>query len=354
MMATLRLSLKSCLPGPTALSGESMSKKICLTGIKPTGTPHLGNYIGAIKPSLELAANPSHQAYYFIADYHALISIQDPKVLKQYIHEVAATWIALGLDVKKSVLYQQSQIPELFELTWILNCFTAKGLMNRAHAYKALLQKNAEAKKDPDFGVSMGLYDYPVLMAADILFIESDLVPVGADQIQHLEIARDIASTLNHQYKNLLKLPEALVQKTASIVPGLDGRKMSKSYNNYISLFLPSKKLRKSVMKISTDSLPPEAPKDPDQSNIFLLYQHFAKSEEIDAMRKEYQKGISWGVAKEELFKKMEETLAGPREIYNELMANPEKIQAVLDASTERVRPKAREVLKKIKDAIGV
>ena len=331
-----------------------MSKKICLTGIKPTGSPHLGNYIGMIRPALQLADYPDHLAYYFIADYHALIVSHDKKALQQSIYEVTASWIALGLDYERVALYLQSDIPEVMELNWILSCFAPKGLLNRAHAYKAKLDRNQEEGKDPDAGVSMGLYNYPVLMASDILFIGSHLVPVGSDQLQHIEIARDIAQSFNHTYGSVLQIPEASIQEETKLVQGLDGRKMSKSYNNHIPLFLPEKKLRKMIMKITTDSLPPEAPKDPDNSVIFKLFEHFSTKEEQEELRKDFLKGIAWGDAKQKLFEAINRELTEPRTKYDELMANPEEIKRILKLGAEKVRPRAQKILAKVKKGIGV
>lgn len=329
-------------------------KKTCLTGIKPTGMPHLGNYLGAIKPAIEMANSGDYDSYYFIADYHSLTTIYDPKKLNEYIYEVAAVWLAMGLDPSKSVLYKQSDIPEVMEVNWILNCFTSKGLMNRAHAYKAMVQENEENNRDPDQSVNMGIYSYPVLMSADILFINSDVVPVGADQVQHIEIARNIATVFNHHYGDILTLPEAMVRENVSLVPGLDGRKMSKSYDNHIPLFLPEKKLKKMLNKIKTDSQPPEAPKDPDDSLIFDLFKLFANESEVKKLDEWYRRGIGWGEAKAELFKVVNRELEGPREIYNDLMANKEKIDKVLQEGREKIRPKAQDLLAELKKAVGV
>jgi len=236
-----------------------------LTGIKTTGTPHLGNFAGAIRPAIEASRNPGVRAYYFLADYHALINVWDPDAMARSTLEIAAAWLALGLDPERCVLYRQSDIPEIFELTWMLSCLTAKGLMNRAHAYKAAVAENEAAglAEDPDRGITMGLYNYPVLMAADILMFKADRVPVGRDQLQHLEMTRDIAARFNHHFGEHLALPEALIQDESAVIAGLDGRKMSKSYGNVIPIFGTSKQLRKLIMRIKTDSSPPEAPKDP-------------------------------------------------------------------------------------------
>ncbi len=329
-------------------------KKVCLTGIKPTGMPHLGNYLGAIKPAIEMANSGEYDGYFFIADYHSLTSVHKGEELKNYIYEIAATWIALGLDPAKTCLYQQSHIPEVMELNWILACFSAKGLMNRAHAYKALVQNNEEKGKDVDQGVNMGIYTYPILMAADILFIKSDIVPVGADQVQHIEIARDIANAFNHHYGEILNLPEALAREESSLIPGLDGRKMSKSYDNTIPLFVTSKKQKKLINKIKTDSSEPSEPKNPDDSLIFDLYTQFATPEQIKDLKAWYLRGIGWGEAKAELHKVIDSHLEGPREIYNDLMANTHKIDKILEDGATKVRPKAQKVLQEVKRAIGV
>jgi tryptophanyl-tRNA synthetase len=247
-----------------------MVEKISLTGIKPSGTPHVGNYLGMIRPALELAR--TYQALYFIADYHALTTVRDRETLRYQTYEVAATWLALGLDPDKVIFYRQSDIPEVMELTWILSCFTAKGLLNRAHAYKAAADENVAAGKPPDDGINSGLYFYPVLMAADILLFGSHYVPVGADQRQHVEIARDIAIAFNNNYGEILTVPEAVIREEVMTIPGLDGRKMSKSYDNVIPIFAPAGELRKSVMRIVTDSRRPEEPKDPEGDNVFSIY----------------------------------------------------------------------------------
>lgn len=331
-----------------------MTKKISLTGIKPTGMPHVGNYLGAIKPAIEMANSGEYEAYYFIADYHSLTTVYDGKKLNDYIYEVAAVWLAMGLDVSKAVLYKQSDIPEVMELNWIISCFTNKGLMNRAHAYKAIVQDNEENKRDPDRNVNMGIFSYPVLMAADILFLNSDIVPVGADQVQHIEIARDIANAFNHHYGEILKLPEAFVRDDFATVPGLDGRKMSKSYDNHIPLFLTAKKLRKMINKIKTDSTEPDVPKDPDDSLIMDIFKLFGDKKETEELEAWYRRGIGWGEAKAELFKVMDRELEGPRAIYEDLMNNREKIDKVLEEGRDKVRPKAQELLTKVKKAVGV
>lgn len=331
-----------------------MSKKICLTGVKPTGMPHLGNYIGAIKPAIDMANSGEYDSYYFIADYHSLVSIHDPKLLKNYIYEVAAAWLAMGLDPKKVTLYKQSDIPEILELHWMISCFATKGLMNRAHAYKASVQANLENERDEDHAINMGLFTYPILMAADILILNSDVVPVGADQLQHIEIARDIATVFNNTYGNKLKLPKAIVREGNKLLVGLDGRKMSKSYNNHIPLFSTEKELKKLINKITTDSSDPTTPKNPEESLIFDFYSEFATPDQIEALRAWYLRGIGWGEAKMELLSVLNKTLAGPRELYAELMANPKKIDMILEEGASKVRPQAKQLVSELKRTIGV
>jgi tryptophanyl-tRNA synthetase len=329
-----------------------MTKRL-LTGVKPTHVPHIGNYLGAIRPSLDLQKDYS-ESFLFIADQHALISTQDGKSLREYTHQVAACWLACGLDPTKTVLYRQSDIPEIFELNWILSCVTPKGFLNRAHAYKAKLQENAEAGgRDPDDGVSVGLFTYPLLMTADILMFNANAVPVGEDQVQHLEIARDIAEKFNRTFGDAFFLPEAIAQK-GKLVPGLDGRKMSKSYGNHIPLFLESKKLRKLVMKIVTDSLPPEAPKSTEGNTVFQLYQEFANPAEVDTLRARYAAGIGWGEAKEYLFLAIERHFSEMSVRYHELMASPEKLDGILADGAHRARTAAAPVLAKAKRLVGL
>lgn len=333
-----------------------MAQKTVLTGIKPTGTPHLGNLIGAIRPALKLAESPTNRCLYFIADYHALTTVHDPNELKSLTREVAATWLAMGLDPTKVLLYRQSDIPEDSELTWILSCFTAKGLLNRAHAYKARVAENEQVSgTDPDAGIAMGLYGYPVLMTADIVLFDTDLVPVGEDQVQHLEIARDIVGKLNHVYgSEVLRLPKASIQEQSATVPGLDGRKMSKSYNNTVPLFLEPKALRKLIMRMQTDSSRPEDPKDPETSSLFQLYREFASTAEIQSMRERYAKGVGWGEVKEALFQALDATLASPRAKYQELMADPTRLESILADGAHRARQIAGPVLRRVRQAIGL
>ncbi|MDR1429129.1 MAG: tryptophan--tRNA ligase [Spirochaetaceae bacterium] len=329
-------------------------KKVSLTGIKPTGILHVGNYFGAIKPALELAKD--YDARYFIADYHALNTMKDPGELAANIREVAAGWLAAGLDPERLIFYRQSSIPETFELSTLLMAFTAKGLMNRAHAYKAAVQENAEKGGDPDAGINMGLFTYPVLMAADILLFDADVVPVGKDQVQHIEMAQDIAQAVNFNYKQeVLKIPQAAVQETVAVVPGLDGRKMSKSYNNTIPLFAPEKQLRKLIMRIVTNSQAVEEPKDPGSSQLYLLYTLFASPGEQAALAARYRSGgMGWGEAKEELFRVVNRELAPLRERFQTIMAGPGALDAILEQGAEKARPIARATVRRLRKAAGI
>lgn len=330
--------------------------KTVLTGIKPTGKPHIGNYLGAIMPALNQANSPETRSLLFIADYHSLTSMHKAEELKSATFEVAATWLACGLDPDKVIIYRQSDIPEIFELSWILSCFTPKGFMNRAHAYKARVQANKEAgKSDLDFGVNMGLFMYPVLMSADILLFDTDTVPVGEDQVQHVEFARDIAQKINHTYKKeLLKLPKASIQESVKTIPGLDGRKMSKSYGNTIPIFETEKKLRKLIMKIVTDSLPPEAPKDPSSSTIFHLYKEFANEKEIAELKALYEEGVGWGEAKQHLFEAVNKEITPLREKYNHLCDNPQQVEDILQEGAKKARKIAKEKILILRQAMGL
>lgn len=328
-------------------------KKTSLTGIKPTGTPHLGNYLGAIKPALDLVEE--YKAFYFIADYHGLTTIRDKQEMKQHTYEVAATWLALGLDPEEVVFYRQSDIPEVFELTWVLSCFTGKGWLNRAHAYKSIVENNIEAGNEPDDGVNAGLYNYPILMAADIILFNTDVVPVGQDQRQHIEMARDMANAFNYVYGDTLVPPEAAILENVATVSGLDGRKMSKSYGNTIEIFASSKQLRKQVMRIVTDSKTPEEPKNPDENNIFNIYKHFATPEMIAENRKKYTEGgVGYGDLKQELFELLDRTFEAPRERYNQLMANRKEIDAILEKGADVARKIAARTLSKVRRKIGI
>lgn len=338
--------------------GIPFRKKI-LTGIKPTGEPHLGNYVGAIRPSLELAKQKNISSYLFIADSHSLTSYSSPEEMKPSLYKVAASWLACGLDPKKTIFYRQSDIPELFELAWILSCVTPKGLMNRAHSYKAKRDQNLQAgKKDLDEGINMGLYNYPILMSADILLFSPDEVPVGKDQKQHLEITRDIAQKVNRIYKKkflekkLFKIPKALIRE-ADILPGIDGRKMSKSYNNEIPLFMESEERQKLIRRIKTDSTPVGAPKESKNCLIFQIYKHFATPKEIQSLEMEYKKGIGWGSAKDILFNKLEAYFKDKKEVYDRYMEKPEELERVLKEGCDKAKIEASESLKEIKSKIG-
>ena len=331
-----------------------MSRRRVLTGITTTGTPHLGNYVGAIRPAIAASALDDVDAYLFLADYHALIKCQDPGMVAASSRQIAATWLASGLDPEKAHFYRQSDIPEITELSWILTCNAAKGLMNRAHAYKAVVQQNEEAGEDPDFAVTMGLFSYPVLMAADILIFNAHDVPVGRDQIQHVEMARDIAQRFNHNFRPVFTLPQALVDDNVAVLQGLDGRKMSKSYGNTIPLFDTPKKLQKAINKIKTNLLEPGEPKDPDDSTVFQIWAAFANESERQQMRDAFEQGIAWGEAKKQLFELIDEKLREPRENYVRLMSAPEHLEEILQAGAERVRPQSIEFLAEVRDAVGL
>lgn len=306
-----------------------MSDKIVLTGIKPTGTPHLGNYVGALKPLVEMSH--SNKTFMFIADLHALNFMRDAAELRRHTYEIAAILVALGLDLKNAVLFRQSDIVQVPQLSTMLMNVTPKGLMNRAHSYKAAMDKNAAAGLDTDAGVNMGLYTYPILMAADILLYNTDIVPVGADQKQHVEFARDIAGYFNNIYGETFKLPTPVIGEESGTIPGLDGRKMSKSYGNTIPLFAPSSELKKKIMRIITDSKLPEDSKDPDTSTIFQLYKNFATADETDALRQKFLAGgMGYGDAKKILFEKIDSVLAAPRAEYERLMANTDELDKIL------------------------
>src|SRR5690554_3150714 len=326
-----------------------------LTGIKPTGVPHLGNYVGAIRPAVAASAAPGVESFFFLADYHALVSIQDPRRVQRSTLEVAASWLACGLDPGRVAFYRQSDIPETTELTWLLTCVAGKGLLNRAHAYKAAVDRNRAAGEDDDAGVTAGLYMYPVLMAADILLFNANRVPVGRDQVQHIEMARDFAQRFNHLHGDHFTLPEAAVEEQVATLPGLDGRKMSKSYDNVIPLFAPRDQLRKLVFSIVTDSRAPGEPKDIEGSSLFQLYQAFADADETLAMREAYAEGIAWGEAKEALFERVDAELAPLRERYQALVADPAGIERVLRAGAQRLRERqAVPFLARLRDAVGL
>ncbi len=331
-----------------------MTKSRVLTGITTSGSPHLGNYVGAIRPAIRASQGNQCESFFFLADYHALIKSHKPEIVHQSTLEVAATWLALGLDTKKVVFYRQSDIPEIPELTWLLTCMTAKGLMNRAHAYKSAVQDNVDAGTDEDFAINMGLFSYPILMAADILLFNAERIPVGRDQIQHVEMARDIAQRFNHHYGNHFVLPEAQVDGDVAVLQGLDGRKMSKSYNNTIPLFLPEKALKKSINKIKTNLLEPGDPKDPDSSAVFQIWRAFADPQQTELMRNNYAQGIGWGDAKRQLFELINNELKEPRERYNDLLLNPARIEDVLVEGAARARLESRELVGSVREAMGI
>jgi tryptophanyl-tRNA synthetase len=332
-----------------------MTQEIYLTGITTTGTPHIGNYVGAIRPGIQASKDPTTQHFYFLADYHSLAKNEDPDKIARSTLEIAASWLALGLDTDHACFYRQSDIPEIPELTWILTGMTAKGLMNRAHSYKAAVQANEESgNKDPDKGVMMALYSYPILMAADILMFKSTRVPVGRDQKQHVEMARDIAQRFNHNYGETFVLPEAVIGENTAVLKGLDGRKMSKSYNNTIPLFADEKPLRKLIMKIKTNSLEPGEPKDTGDSTLFDIYKAFATAEETDEITKRYAEGIAWGEMKQLLFEYLNEHLKPAREEYNRLIADPAIVEAELQKGAKKAREIAVPYLAQIRDAIGI
>jgi tryptophanyl-tRNA synthetase len=326
-----------------------------LTGITTTGTPHIGNYVGAIRPAVTASRRDDVLSFFFLADYHSLVKNADPDARARSTLEIAATWLAAGLDPANVVFYRQSDVPEIVELEWILTCMTAKGLMNRAHAYKAAVADNeASGSNDPDKGVTMGLFCYPILMAADILMFNADRVPVGSDQRQHVEMARDIAGRFNHHYGDTFVLPEAVITDASAVLPGLDGRKMSKSYGNTIPLFLDEKPLRKAIMKIKTNSLEPGEPKDPGDSTLFAIYRAFATDAESEAMRRRYREGIAWGEMKQVLFEYLNEHLSPAREEYHRLLAAPEYVEQVLAQGAEKARSYSRPFLNQIRERIGI
>jgi tryptophanyl-tRNA synthetase len=331
-----------------------MSTTRFLTGITPSGTPHLGNYAGSIRPAVAASRTAGVESFYFLADYHALIKCQDPARVHRSTLEIAASWLACGLNPEHVVFYRQSDVPEIPELNWFLTCVTGKGVLNRAHAYKASQDKNAEAGKDLDDGVTAGLFMYPVLMAADILMFNAHKVPVGRDQIQHIEMARDMASSFNHLYGEHFVLPEAAIEESVATLPGLDGRKMSKSYDNTIPLFAPREQLKKLIGSIVTDSRAPGEPKDTEGSALFQLYQAFSTPAETAAMRQAFADGIGWGDAKQMLFERIDAELAPMRARYDDLMAHPEKVEAALQIGAERARALSRPLIATLRAAVGL
>jgi tryptophanyl-tRNA synthetase len=325
-----------------------------LTGITTSGTPHLGNYVGAIRPAVAASLTPGVESFYFLADYHALIKIDEPARIQRSTLEIAATWIAAGLDPGRVTFYRQSDIPEIPELTWLLTCVTGKGLLNRAHAYKASVDKNTAAGIDADMDVTAGLFMYPVLMAADILMFNAHQVPVGRDQIQHIEMARDMASSFNHRYGNHFVLPEAAIEDNVATLPGLDGRKMSKSYDNTIALFAPRDHLQKQIAGIKTDSRAPGEPKETEGSALFQLYQAFGTSAETAALRQAFADGIAWGDAKQMLFERIDQEIAPMRNTYEALINNPAELERILLAGAAKARAIATPFTATLRQAVGL
>lgn len=328
-----------------------------LTGITTTGTPHLGNYAGAIRPAIEASLAPATDAFFFLADYHALIKCDQPARIEQSRLEVAATWLAAGLDPTKVTFYRQSDIPEITELTWLLTCISAKGFLNRSHAYKAAVDRNTANGQDPDAGVTMGLFSYPVLMAADILLFNAHKVPVGRDQIQHVEMAKDIGQRFNHAYGNgqsLFVMPEAVIDERVATLPGLDGRKMSKSYDNTIPLFAAPKALREAIGQIVTDSRAPGEAKDPDSNALYSLYQAFSAPQEAEAFRSDLIQGLGWGEAKKQLHALLEQHIEPMRAHYNQLLANPGDLEDILVQGAQKARLVAAPLMEQLREAVGL
>ncbi|PTQ71775.1 tryptophan--tRNA ligase [Pseudomonas sp. GV071] len=328
-----------------------------LTGITTTGTPHLGNYAGAIRPAIVASRAADADSFYFLADYHALIKCDEPLRIQRSRLEIAATWLASGLDTDRVTFYRQSDIPEITELTWLLTCVAAKGLLNRAHAYKASVDKNVEQGEDPDAGITMGLFSYPVLMAADILMFNAHQVPVGRDQIQHVEMARDIGQRFNHLFgkgKEFFVMPQALIEESVATLPGLDGRKMSKSYDNTIPLFGSAKQLKAAVSSIVTDSRAPGEAKDPDNSHLFTLYQAFSTAAQQAEFRADLLGGLAWGEAKQRLFELLDNELGEARERYNALIERPADLEDILLAGAAKARKIATPFLGELREAVGL
>ena len=331
-----------------------MSTTRFLTGITTTGTPHLGNFVGSIRPSVEASLRPGVQSFYFLADYHALIKCEDPARIQRSTLEIAASWLAAGLNPEQVTFYRQSDIPEIAELNWLLSCVTGKGLLNRAHAYKASQDKNLAAGREADDGVTAGLFMYPVLMGADILMFKANKVPVGRDQIQHIEMARDMAASFNHLYGEHFTLPEAVIDDNVATLPGLDGRKMSKSYNNTIPLFSSRAQLQKLIGSLLTDSRAPGEPKEVEGSALFQIYQAFATEQETAALRQQYADGIAWGDAKQLLLERVDQVITPMRAQYEALINHPERIEQTLLAGAERARTLATPVMRELRSAVGL
>lgn len=331
-----------------------MSKIRFLTGITTSGTPHLGNYVGSIRPAVRASLTPGVESFYFLADYHALIKIDDPERIQRSTLEIAASWLAAGLDPERVVFYRQSDVPEVQELTWFLTCVTGKGVLNRAHAYKASVDKNTAAGVDADSDVTAGLFMYPVLMGADILLFNAHKVPVGRDQIQHIEMARDMANSFNHRYGEHFVAPQAEIEEAVATLPGLDGRKMSKSYDNTIPLFASRTELQKLIAGIKTDSRLPGEAKDTDDSALFQIFQAFASAEETESLRKHYAQGIAWGEAKQIVFERIDREIAPMRARYQHLIDHPEDVEGLLLAGAQKARAIATPFMARLRHAVGL
>ncbi|MEZ7848824.1 MAG: tryptophan--tRNA ligase [Polaromonas sp.] len=331
-----------------------MSPLRVLTGITTSGTPHLGNYVGAIRPAVRASLAAGAESFYFLADYHALIKVGEPARIQRSTLEIAASWLAAGLDPQRVTFYRQSDIPEIPELCWLLTCVTGKGVLNRAHAYKASVDKNTASGHDADADVTAGLFMYPVLMAADILLFKANQVPVGRDQIQHIEMARDIAQSFNHLYGEQLVLPEALIEASVATLPGLDGRKMSKSYDNTIALFAPREQLRKQIAGIVTDSSAPGEAKTCEGSALFEIYQAFASAEETTALRQAYADGIAWGDAKQMLFERIDREIAPMRDSYQALINDPNQLEDILQAGALKARTLVTPFMAALRQNVGL
>nr|WP_295774519.1 tryptophan--tRNA ligase [Rhodoferax sp.] len=325
-----------------------------LTGITTSGTPHLGNYVGSIRPSVRASLTADVESFYFLADYHALIKVDEPARIQRSTLEIAASWLAAGLDPERVTFYRQSDIPEIPELTWFLTCVTGKGVLNRAHAYKASVDKNMAANQDADMDVTAGLFMYPVLMGADILMFNAHKVPVGRDQIQHIEMARDMANSFNHRYGEHFVPPQAEIEESVATLPGLDGRKMSKSYDNTIPLFATREQLKKLIAGIVTDSRAPGVTKDTEGSALFQIYQAFASEEETEVLRRAYADGIAWGDAKQLLLERIDREIAPMRATYQNLMDNPAKIEAILLVGAAKARKQATPFMATLRHAVGL
>ncbi len=331
-----------------------MSIERFLTGITTSGTPHLGNYVGSIRPAVQASLRAGVQSFYFLADYHALIKVDEPARIQRSTLEIAASWLAAGLDPTRVIFYRQSDVPEIPELTWFLTCVLGKGVLNRAHAYKACVDKNTAAGLDTDADVSAGLFMYPVLMGADILLFNAHHVPVGRDQVQHIEMARDMACSFNHRYGQHFVAPEAAIEDNVATLPGLDGRKMSKSYDNTIAMFVPREQLHKLINSIVTDSKAPGEPKSPEGSALFQIYQAFASAQETEALRQAYANGIAWGDAKQTVFERIDQEIAPMRAAYQALMDDPAKIEAILKTGATKARAIATPFMAQLRYAVGL